>query len=490
MMSLPKHDNDQGLYMTTHAASTGATEAAANPGVTAAALGAAWPSAKIAWYSMLVMILSLTFAQLDMQIVPYLAGYIKADLRLSDFDLSLLLGASFGLFYTIVGVPLAWFVDRYSRKWILAAGITTWSIGTAFCGVSQNFAQLFISRFLVGAGEAVNGPTSYSIVADLFPRERLPRAIAVLNLGSVVGPAIALFISAFLLIKFVGMPGIAVPFGVIHGWQLIFILVGLPGVLVALLMVYTLPEPVRRIMAHQTKARATQSANLFVALITDFGDAFAYIFAHWKVYLPMFLGLAVGALNFGAIQWMPIFYARTFGWEPAKVAMLNGTASIIMMPIALAIGVWMAERFQKAGRDDAALRVLVIARLIGLPLSIAAPLMPSPWLTFAFTAFSGATIGLGAPSQNAAFQTVTPNPLRGKMTALYLLIYSVVGFAIAPSVTAALTDFIFRDEAQIKWAIFSSTLVFAPASLFIIWLGVKPYGKEVARLKQLEAAAL
>ena len=139
------------------------------------AAAAPWPGARIAYYTAFILILSTTFANLDIAIVPYLAGSIKADLRLSDTELSLLVGASFGLFYTVIGLPIAWFIDRFSRKWLLAVAIATWSLGTALCGVAQTTLQLFLSRFLVGAGEAVNGPASYSILSDLFPRGSFSR---------------------------------------------------------------------------------------------------------------------------------------------------------------------------------------------------------------------------------------------------------------------------------------------------------------------------
>ncbi|HEY5409626.1 MAG TPA: MFS transporter, partial [Caulobacteraceae bacterium] len=175
--------------------------------------GGAWPAPRIAYYTMFVLILSTSCSQLDVAIVPYLGPGIKADLHLSDAGFSLMVGAAFGLFYTLVGIPVAWFLDRTSRKHLLALAITIWSIGTALSGIAQTYTQLFLSRFLVGAGEAVNGPAAYSITSDLFPRERMPRAIAILQIGSVAGPALTALISAFVLTAFLHMKPIHVPFG-------------------------------------------------------------------------------------------------------------------------------------------------------------------------------------------------------------------------------------------------------------------------------------
>lgn len=447
-----------------------------------------WPSPRVAYYTLFVLILCLTSNQLDVGIVPYLAASIKTDLNLSDTRLSLLLGASFGLFYTVVGLPSAYFVDRFSRRWILALGIATWNIGTALSGLAQDFVHLFVARFLVGAGEGVNGPASYSMVADLFPRDRMPRAIAFLQLGSVIGPGIALIFGAWLLHAFLGMKPIPVAFGAIHGWQLIFLLIGLPSALIAVLILTTVPEPTRRIIRNQmaqVSATGVQGSGLF-AWLRDYGVAIRYMTLHWTVFAPMFGSLLAGSFALGAIQWGPIFYQRTYGWAPAKLLLLQSVVQLVVMPLGLLACVVLAEHLSRRRRNDSAMRVFVIGRLVGLP-GIFYVLMPNPWLAFGVGAISFFAIGMAGASQNAALQIVTPAELRGKVTALYLFIYSVVGIFIAPLVNALITDYVLHDESLIRWGIFWPTVIGGPLSLFIAWLGLKPYGREVERLKALEA---
>ncbi len=450
---------------------------------------APWPSPCVAHYTVLVLILCLTSNQLDVNIVPYLAASIKSDLHLTDTQLSLLLGASFGLFYTLVGLPIAYFVDRFSRRWILALGIATWNLGTALCGLAQNFAQLFVARFLVGAGEGVNGPASYSIVADLFPRERMPRAVAFLQLGSVIGPALALLFGAWLLHLFLGMRPIRAPFGSIRGWQLIFLLIGLPSLLIAVLILTTVPEPARRVIQNQmTQLRGSSfvTGSGLSAWFEDYTVAVRYMRLHWTVFAPLFGSLLAGAFSTGAISWGPIFYDRTYGWGAAKLAGLQGIAQLIVMPLGLVASVMLAEHFSRDRRSDSAMRVYVIARLLALP-GIFNVLMPTPWLAFGFGTIGYFTIGMAGTAQNAALQIVTPAELRGKITALYLFIYAVVGVTLAPLVNAVITDYILRDESLIRWGIFWPTVIGSPLSLLIAWLGVRPYGREVERLKALEA---
>jgi MFS family permease len=477
--------------MTADAAAGGKAVRSRKKGAEAAPAAAAWPSARTAYYTLFVLILSTTCSQLDIAIVPYLGPMIKADLHLSDYSFSLMVGAAFGLFYTLVGIPLAWVLDRFSRKRLLALAITVWSLGTAACGLTQNFWQLCAARFVVGAGEAVNGPAAYSITSDLMPRERMPRAIAILQLGSIGGPAITTLIGAFALAAFTRMTPLHGPFGPIHGWQVIFMLVGLPGVLISLLMLFTMQEPKRHTIPNQVTGLAETPTNLGAAIVQvfkDYGVALAYIGKHWKVFGPMFGSLFVGSLGTGALAFHAIFFKRQFGWEPAKLAGLNIIPNFVLVPLGLLIGAMVAEYFTRKGRADAALLTQILGRLVGFG-SMFGVLMPSPWAAWGLITLMIFSIGLSGPAQNAAFQIVTPTELRGKMTALFLFIYSVVGVAFAPVITGFISTYLV-GEGNLKLAIFLPAAIFGPASLIITLLGLKPYGREVERLKALEAGAV
>jgi MFS family permease len=472
--------------MTTESASLGARDA--RPAADGAATSKSWPSPRVAYYTMFVLILSTSCSQLDIAIVPYLGPGIKADLHMSDFSFSLMVGAAFGLFYTLVGIPIAWFLDRSSRKRILAWAIAVWSLGTALCGVAQTYTQLFVARFVVGAGEAVNGPACYSITADLFPRERMPRAVAILQIGSVAGPALTALISAFVLTAFIHMKPIHVAFGVIHWWQLIFLIVGLPGVLVSLLMATTMKEPVRHTIPGQVSGVAETPTSLVggvASVFRDYGQALDYLIRHWKVFGPMFLSLFVGALGTGFLSFTAIFYGRVFHWAPDRLARLQLIPTFLLMPLGLVIGAATAEYLAKKGRSDAALMTQIISRLVAF-VGIFWPLMPNVWLSWGMGTLALFSLGMGGPSQNAAFQIVTPTELRGKMTALFLLVYSLTAVAFAPMVTGFMSTYVV-GESNIRWAIFIPAAIFGPASLVITLLGLKPYGREVERLRALEA---
>jgi len=172
-----------------------------------------------------------TFNFMDRQIMSTLAEPIRKELHFSDTALGALSGLTFAIFYTTCGIPVAWLSDRFKRVWIMAAACGIWSIFTAACGLANNFAQLAFSRIMVGAGEAGGSPPSYSLVSDYFPAKERGVGLAIYSLGVPLGT----------------MLGVALGGGVAaaYGWRMAFFAVGLPGVVLALLMLLIVREPKR-----------------------------------------------------------------------------------------------------------------------------------------------------------------------------------------------------------------------------------------------------
>jgi MFS family permease len=299
-----------------------------------------------------------------------LIGPIKHDMQLSDTKASLLVGFAFVFFYLFLGVPIARLVDTKSRRVIIGAGIAIWSLMTAFCGLAQNFVQLFVARIGVGVGEACNGPATFSMMSDLFPREKLPRAIAVLNFGFVAGTGLALLLGGAVIHFVSNMGPIELPLlGALRPWQITFLLVSLPGFLVAALFA-TVPEPLRR-----GRIAGVAMKSIPVA------DVLRFLKDNRWAYGPMFLGLACNVvLHFGAAAWVPTFFIRTYGWTAARAGVLQGSIVICTAPFALMIGSALSEWFTRKGYADANMRVTLIAIAGSTPCAILYPLMPTPEL--------------------------------------------------------------------------------------------------------------
>ena len=432
----------------------------------------AWPSPAQAYYTVFVMGLVVMFAEVDRGVMSLLVQAIKKDYQLSDWMMGLLLGPLFAIFYAVCGLPLSRFIDRNNRKNILAVALALWSAATALCGVAQNFVQLCVARLFLGAGESVNGPGIFSIISDSFPKERLPRGIALMQMGVTAGNAFALIMGAAVIQLLVHLPiqhiaGI----GVIRWWQMVFIVVGLPGLLVALLVWRSVKEPARRGVP---QAETAQRIGMWQVV--------TYLCRHWRVFGPLFGSLAISALGQGALSWHAAFYQRTYHWSPQQVGYTTGLLNLFAGPVGLFLGVALYEHMVKRGLIDAPMRVVIISRLIGMPAMLLMPLMPNAWAAVAMGTFSGAMIAFGGSSVNAALQIITPNPMRGQVTALYLFLFSVVGNGFSPFLVGMITDFVFHDESQLRYAILTTAVLFGPTSLLVFWLGLKPYAREVQRL--------
>ena len=449
------------------------TSAGASPQAGENAAEQGWPPATQAWYAVGVFTLVLMFNFLDRGIVQLLIGPLKADLQLSDQQIGLLMGVAFAIFYAVLGLPIARLVDSKSRRVIVGFGIATWSLMTAVCGLAKSFPQLFLARMGVGVGEACNGPAVYSMMSDFFPPNRLPRAIAVLQLGFVSGQGIALIVGGAVVFYFSQQPEYVLPLlGTLKPWQITFVVVGAPGLLIALLLA-TVKEPPRRGRISAGPVKQALPLKDVVKFLRDNG----------ATYGPMFLGLGVNTIQaFGAQLWTPEFFARTYGWDRAQAGVATGLVLVCVAPFGLFLGSSLAEYFQKRGYADANLRVLLIAMDVHIPGFILMPLMPTPELALVLYGFNYFVAMMGPAAQNAALQIVTPNEMRGQVTALYLLVFNLIGFGLGPWVIGLLTD-VFFGEPNLRYSLSLTAAVMGPLASLIIWRGMKPYAASVIRAR-------
>jgi MFS family permease len=452
------------------------TLVAIDPGKDESAPQRPWPDRTHAWYAVGVFAIALMFNFLDRQIMTLLVGPIKRDLSLSDTEISVLIGFAFVSFYVLMGIPISRLVDSYSRRLIIGVGVASWSVMTALCGLANNFWQLFAARVGVGVGESCNGPATYSMLSDLFPREKLPKAIAVLNFGFMFGSGMALIIGGTVIQMVSARPDVTLPLvGTLRPWQLAFILVGLPGLLVAAL-VPTIREPARR--GFMPGGTRTRSGALPVTEIIRF------LRDNRHAYGPLFLGTGLKALlAFGTSVWVPEFMVRKFGWSIGDIGLANGLILLCIAPLGLLCGGALAERLAKRGYADANLRVVLIASLGLIPTSVLFPLMPTATLTLALLALNTFIGSLGPGPQNAALQVITPNPMRGQVTALFLAVFNLIGFGLGPTFVALLTDQLFGAERFLPYSLALTAAILGPIAALVIWRGMRPYGDSVVRAR-------
>jgi MFS family permease len=314
-------------------------------------------------------------------------------------------------------------------------------------------------------------------MADYFEPAKLPRAIAIYNVGFTGGTALSLLLGALMIHVLTGLPTIEIPlFGVVRDWQLVFILTGLLGLPIALL-VASIAEPRRRhLVPAVLSAGKPQAASL--------REVLAYLLKNWPVYGPIFIGLCFTSLHmFGTAAWGAAFYVRTFGWDPAKVGLYTGLLNLGLALPSLAGAIWINDWFRKRGHADTNMRVLAIGFSVAAPFMILWPLMPSAGLALALSGIGSALMLFAAPSLNSAMQIVTPNGMRGQITALYLFTMFAVGGGFGPTFFALVTEYVWGDAMLLRYTFASSAAILFPASALIYWAGVKPYRERILAMR-------
>jgi predicted MFS family arabinose efflux permease len=387
-----------------------ATAAASNTGVHSVRL------------TLWILLTVYVFNFIDRQIVNILAEPIARDLDLSDTQIGLMTGLAFALFYTVLGIPIARLADRQttSRPKLIAVALALWSGMTALCGFAQNFAQLLLARIGVGVGEAGCTPPAHSLISDMVPPEKRASALAFYSLGIPVGSLLGMVIGGTLADYL--------------GWREAFVVVGLPGVMLALVVWFGLRDPRRSDAAAVLRAKSQPAA-------LPLGQAVGEVMRSRAFVLLVFAGSAASFLSYGKTTWTTIFFQRTHDLSPGEVGLsfglLGGAAGIL----GTWLGGYLADRFGAVNRRHV-LSAPAIGMALAVPLAIAAYHAPS-WplalaLLFLPTVFNSFYYG---PCYSAA-QGLVPMRARAIAAASLLFFQNLIGLGLGPLFFGMLSDWL------------------------------------------------
>ncbi|MDG1994900.1 MAG: MFS transporter [Emcibacteraceae bacterium] len=429
---------------------------------------------RYAWFITAALMLCYTFSMLDREIISLLVEPIKAEFGITDFEIGLLMGPAFSLFYTFMGIPLGWAADRYNRKNLITVGITIWSIMTAFCGLAGSFVQLFINRIGVGVGEASLTPSASSILSDLFSKEKLPLATSVYSLGVFIGSSLAMIGGGILLSQIKDVTVTWPIVGILQYWQLTFIIVGIPGLLLAIL-VYQIIEPRRKGLARDAQGNVEK---------VSLAKAFVYLWQNKKLFLNFFLGGSIIATIGYHSAWYPSLFMRTWGWSEIEAATATGLPSLIGGVTGLVVGGIIMGKMIKNGRKDAALLIAFVSALgIGIP-AVAMPLMPTGIMAAVVMVFAKLFVGIPLISGIAMIRMSVPNQMRGQFTALYFVFIGIIATGLGPVIPGIFTTFLFDENTEmIRYSLAISAGIVVPIGSFLIWMGWQEYKKVVETLE-------
>jgi MFS family permease len=376
-----------------------------------------------AYYALGVLTLVYSFNFIDRQLLAILQESIKADLGLSDSQLGLLTGFAFAVFYVTAGIPIARWADRSNRRNIVALSLAVWSGMTAVSGMAQNYLQLLLARIGVGVGEAGGSPPSHSMISDIFPVHQRASALGFYSTGVNVGILFGFLLGGWLNEYF--------------GWRIAFLVVGAPGILLALLVRFTVAEPIRGLSENKQVSDRPIPVTEVLALL-------------WSRRSFRHLAVASGLTAFVAysiISWGASYFIRSHGMSTGEL----GTWLALIMGLGGAIGAFgggvIADRL---GNRDKRWYVWVpaIAGMLATPFIVATYSVDSAYLALLCSVVPGVMGNVFLGSTVATVHGLVGVRMRAMSSAVFFFILNIIGLGLGPFSVGLLSDYLALDYGQ------------------------------------------
>lgn len=424
-----------------------------------------------AWWMLAILLVFYIIALIDRSIVAMLVTPIKADLALTDFEISIILGPAFALVYAVAGLPFGWAADRYPRRRIIFAGMILWSIATAAGGLVRSFGGLLAARMAVGVGESALSPCAYTLIADKFPRGRLGMANAIYQTGAKLGPGLAYTIGGVVIAAATALSATPLPIAnSLPPWQLVLIMVGAPGALLALLA-FSFKEPAR----HGEVAGRSGDRGLLAAFVAS----------NFQLMFLMLAGFAMMGICINSLTaWVPTFMDRKFGWAPIQYGPALGLISLISASFLVIKGGILDWLFGR-GLKDAHIRFYTWLLVAGVPIGCLMFFAPDPWLFL---------VGLGVfDSLVLAFMfyfvstvsLIAPNRIRGQLTAIFLAVVLSLGSGVGPMIVGGITTYILKDDQAVGTSLSITIGGSATLALILLRLALKWVKPAILRAEKM-----
>jgi len=425
------------------------------------------------WWAVFLLTLASTLSFIDRQILNVMIGPIKRDLGgLSDTEISLIIGLAFSLVYSLTTLPVARIADRYNRRNVIIVGIFSWSAMTAIAGMANTYWQLFVARMGVGIGEASLGPASTSMLADYFDERQLPLAYGIVATAPFVGTGLASMLGGPLIDYLEAQPHVVMPvFGEMFSWQTVLVVVGLPGILLAL-VTFTIAEPARKGSGAELDRGYT------------WGELWAFVLSCRKYLTFHFIAyLCLSIQGFAFLTWIVEFFVRIHGWSRTDIGLTYGGIAFVVGIIGSIGAGFYAGRMLAKGKSDAPMRVTMWGTIALGPLAVLMPLLDNA--TWAIVLLIPITFFMSVPPglSNAALQAIAPNRMRGQLIAIYLICVSFLSYLIAPLIIGLTNDYVFEREDAIGLSLSSLAIVNYSIAAICLYLSLDPLHEAVKRIK-------
>ena len=399
------------------------------------------------WYVLIVLSLVNMMNYMDRMLLSVLLPEIRRDIALNDTQLGLLTGFAFSIFYASFGLPLARLADVWVRRNIIGIALIFWSLMTAAAGAAQTFSHLLLARIGLAIGEAGCIPPSHSLISDYVPAERRPSAFAIYTAGATAGIIAGLALGGVL--------------SSLIGWRLTFIVLGMPGVLLGLLILFTVREPPHGRLDDDNAPKDAPPLRRSLAFFRS-QQSFRCLVGYFAV-------VTLSASGFS--QWMPSFYSRSFEMSQGQIGVFFGFVFGAGSAVGTIAGGFIGERLMKSNRLHG-VSLCMATVLLAFPLWVGVFLSQIAWLSLVFN-FAAATIVM-APNgvAFAMVQAVTPSRLRALAIAIVMFAASLIGMGAGPVLIGTISDFLAEAHGveSLRYALLSSTFLTLLALPFLIAL--------------------
>ncbi|HJM59603.1 MAG TPA: MFS transporter [SAR86 cluster bacterium] len=423
-----------------------------------------YPEKKHGYSAVAILTLAQVFAFIDRQIPSMLVEPIKQDFNLTDSQIALLGGAAFSIFYAVMALPIGYAVDRYQRTKVLGIGIFLWSLMTALAGLANSFGKLFGARIGVAVGEAVMAPTSVSLVSDSFPENKQGKPMVIITSGVYIGIGITLLGGGFLIDYLTEIGGINLPLiGYLKPWQATFMIVGIPGLVLAFAALY-LKEP-KRIEEQAGIDKTGNKKNVFL-----------HLKEHKRTLIPMFGGLIFMALIFYSFSfWAPTMMIRAFDISLSEVGFILGIITILSSITGTILAGSAVDYLRNKNYSDAPVRAAMIAVILALPPIIGLSFIHSELGAWICIALYLLFISSFAPLGLLAISGVSTGDVKGQAAAVHAFLMMAFGLSLGPQLTAFFTDYIFVDPKLLINSISLTGLIVLPISALLFKISLSRY---------------
>jgi predicted MFS family arabinose efflux permease len=385
---------------------------------------------RVRTYALSVLLVVYTFNFIDRQILSILMESIKIDLGLTDQALGFLAGFAFASFYAVMGIPIALWADRGNRRNLISLALAIWSIMTAMSGLAQNFVHLALARIGVGIGEAGCSPPAHSIISDYYPQNERATALGIYALGIPFGIMFGMFIGGWINEEF--------------GWRRAFFVVGLPGLILALIVRFTLQEPARGMSDNRS---VDASAPTFLQTLRFLMRRPSFVHSAFGAALAAFVGYA-------AISWFPSFLIRSHGMATTEIGLWLGLILGIPGGIGIFLGGYLADKF--GARDPRwYLWTVAVSALIAVPFAIGTYILDNPYWSLAMFSMPVLLSNFWQATTIAQTQSMVRLRMRGVASAILLFIINIIGLGAGPWAIGLVSDLLAPQYGadSLRWSL-------------------------------------